>query len=58
MTYVQKMTTEREKFNLKDIVDIYDDDPIAKKAGNQNLTKFSLRFVKFLCWYLRYKLHR
>ncbi len=32
LDYVQKMITQNEKFSLKDIIELYDNDEIARKA--------------------------
>ena len=52
------MITQKEKFSLKDIIELYDNDPIAVKAGNQNKNLFSLDYLKFICDYLKNKIHR
>ena len=48
------MITQKDKFNLKDIIEIYDNDPIAKKAKNQSKKVFDLSYLKYICFYLSY----
>jgi len=52
------MQTINEKFTLKDIIKVYDSDPMAAKAGNQGLKSFTLNDLKFICEYLKNKIHR
>jgi len=58
LDYVQKMITQIEKFNLKDIIELYDSDPIARRAGNQHQRKFNLEYLRFVCHFLKFKINR
>jgi len=52
------MKTLKERFNLEDVIMLYDNDPICEKADNKNKEYFSLEYLKFICVYLKNKIHR
>ena len=58
LDYIQKMITQIEKFSLKDIIELYDNDPIARRAGNQHQRKFTLEYLRFVCHWLKNKINR